>query len=857
MANDGEVRIGTQLDTAGLDKGLKEVKSKVNNTAKDMGKGTKATNALKTAFNETGGAASGFASKMGSLANSAGPVAAGLTAAVMAAKKFIETLKAANEAFKVQEKAEKALQKAAENNPYLQKESVQRLKEFASGLQEISNYGDEGTIGIMSALAATGRTEAEIMKIMGAAVDYAAAKYISLNQAASELNSTYSGTAGTMGRQIAEIKDLTDEQLKNGDAIDLIAGKYKGFAKEAADSGTQAKNAFGDFMESIGKIANPMFEALNQKAKSFWQSMTDGINNFGALLEKASRKWGGLKEWTDEGVAIINSTFRNPETGEKKGGEKYQSKEYLEELKQELELRKAINGEWTTEELNAYIIIKDELEIRKNEAKEAEKAAKAAQAKATAEAKAAEAAKNADKAAEDSDKKLKESLYALEVEAKAKGQAVSAQDIYNVYLNSYIDLLTKTNGLIKEGYPIEQKRLGQLKEAEKAAKAAADTEKKLAAAIKLTQEATEAINSIKREMTPAEHLQKELNALDEIKRKIKEATDEEIKQAQKGEKNILNREELLKGLAEAEKAIINEKVNAIAGKEQSWWDKHVSKQADLLKMKQALADSEVLSEEEKYERMKQLDEAYLQDKAAQTAELLALIQGYVDRSVSIMNQAANLMLETSKNQATAEQAQLEMKYLKGEMSEEEYNKKLTESKRKAAKEQYKIQMWQWSVSLLQAMTNMAVGISQAISKGIPLGLIEAPIVAAAGAVQIASLMASKPIPPSFSTGGIVGGSSYSGDNIAANLNSREMVMNMSQQKGLWDFINGGSGGKGAAPNIVINNSASNIATAQPRLTRDKIEIMIDARVNESLKNGRYNDSLNLAQQGMSGDYYGI
>ena len=857
MANDGEVRIGTQLDTAGLDKGLKEVKSKVNNTAKDMGKGTKATNALKTAFNETGGAASGFASKMGSLANSAGPVAAGLTAAVMAAKKFIETLKAANEAFKVQEKAEKALQKAAENNPYLQKESVQRLKEFASGLQEISNYGDEGTIGIMSALAATGRTEAEIMKIMGAAVDYAAAKYISLNQAASELNSTYSGTAGTMGRQIAEIKDLTDEQLKNGDAIDLIAGKYKGFAKEAADSGTQAKNAFGDFMESIGKIANPMFEALNQKAKSFWQSMTDGINNFGALLEKASRKWGGLKEWTDEGVAIINSTFRNPETGEKKGGEKYQSKEYLEELKQELELRKAINGEWTTEELNTYIIIKDELEIRKNEAKEAEKAAKAAQAKATAEAKAAEAAKNADKAAEDSDKKLKESLYALEVEAKAKGQAVSAQDIYNVYLNSYIDLLTKTNGLIKEGYPIEQKRLGQLKEAEKAAKAAADTEKKLAAAIKLTQEATETINSIKREMTPAEHLQKELNALDEIKRKIKEATDEEIKQAQKGEKNILNREELLKGLAEAEKAIINEKVNAIAGKEQSWWDKHVSKQADLLKMKQALADSEVLSEEEKYERMKQLDEAYLQDKAAQTAELLALIQGYVDRSVSIMNQAANLMLETSKNQATAEQAQLEMKYLKGEMSEEEYNKKLTESKRKAAKEQYKIQMWQWSVSLLQAMTNMAVGISQAISKGIPLGLIEAPIVAAAGAVQIASLMASKPIPPSFSTGGIVGGSSYSGDNIAANLNSREMVMNMSQQKGLWDFINGGSGGKGAAPNIVINNSASNIATAQPRLTRDKIEIMIDARVNESLKNGRYNDSLNLAQQGMSGDYYGI
>ena len=857
MANDGEVRIGTQLDTAGLDKGLKEVKSKVNNTAKDMGKGTKATNALKTAFNETGGAASNFTSKMGGLASSAGPVAAGLTVAVMAVKKFIEGLKAANEAFKVQEKAEKALQKAAENNPYLQKESVQRLKEFASGLQEISNYGDEGTIDIMAQLASTGRTEAEIMKIMGAAADYAAAKHIDLKTAAETLNSTYSGMAGTMGRQIAEIKDLTDEQLKNGDAIDLIAGKYKGFAKEAADSGTQAKNAFGDFMEAVGAMANPVFEKLNKKAKAFWEYMTDSVNNLKTLLDNESRKWGDIKVEVDEVMTRVNKTHIDKKTGKKTKGVSLEDKETLAWLKEELKLRKELNGSLTKKETIIYQMVRKELDARRCLEEIQKKEAEAAQAKANAEAKAAEAAKAADKAAEDSNKKLKESLYALEVEAKAKGQAVSAQDRYNVYLNSYIDLLTKTNGLIKEGYPIEQKRLEQLREAEKAAKAAADTEEKLAAAIKLTQEATETINSIKREMTPAEHLQKELNALDEIKRKIKEATDEEIKQAQKGEKNILNREELLKGLAEAEKAIINEKVNAIAGKEQSWWDKHVNKQADLLKMKQALADSEVLSEEEKYERMKQLDEAYLQDKAAQTAELLALIQGYVDRSVSIMNQAANLMLETSKNQATAEQAQLEMKYLKGEMSEEEYNKKLTESKRKAAKEQYKIQMWQWSVSLLQAMTNMAVGISQAISKGIPLGLIEAPIVAAAGAVQIASLMASKPIPPSFSTGGIVGGSSYSGDNIAANLNSREMVMNMSQQKGLWDFINGGSGGKGAAPNIVINNSASNIATAQPRLTRDKIEIMIDARVNESLKNGRYNDSLNLAQQGMSGDYYGI
>ncbi len=155
MANDGEIKIGTKIDESGLDKGLKSVKGKVNNAAKDMNKGAKA--------------ASSFTQKMGGIATSGVAAAAGIAGAVVAAKKFIDTMKEANEAYKVQEKAEKALQKAAENNPYLNGESVRKLKDYASELQGISNYGDEVTIQLMSQLAASGRTEAEIMKIMGTA----------------------------------------------------------------------------------------------------------------------------------------------------------------------------------------------------------------------------------------------------------------------------------------------------------------------------------------------------------------------------------------------------------------------------------------------------------------------------------------------------------------------------------------------------------------------------------------------------------------------------------------------------------------------------------------------------------------
>ena len=358
-------------------------------------------------------------------------------------------------------------------------------------------------------------------------------------------------------------------------------------------------------------------------------------------------------------------------------------------------------------------------------------------------------------------------------------------------------------------------------------------------------------------MTPAEELDAEIKQLDDIKAKIEAMSDAEIAAAQAGAETQLSKSQLIAGLNEAEKQATLAKVEAITATEESWWDKYANQQEQMLELKKRIDESEILSEEEKVNALKAIDESYSKSRKQQFADLATQIKGYADQVVDITNQAANLMLETSKNEATAEQAELETKYRKGEISEEEYNKKVAESKKKAAKEQYKIQMWQWGASILQATANIAQGISMAIAQGGVAGLITGALVGAAGAVQIASIIASKPTPPSFSTGGIIGGTSTHGDNIAANLNSREMVMNMNQQKALWDFINGGSKGAGGGTNIVIHNSASNLVTAQPQISKDKIELLIDARVNDSLKNGRYTNALNMAQQGAAGDYYGI
>ena len=174
--------------------------------------------------------------------------------------------------------------------------------------------------------------------------------------------------------------------------------------------------------------------------------------------------------------------------------------------------------------------------------------------------------------------------------------------------------------------------------------------------------------------------------------------------------------------------------------------------------------------------------------------------------------------------------------------------------------QYKIEMAQWSANILAATANTAVGVTQALAQGGVAGIITGALVAAAGAVQLASIMAAKPI-KHFAAGGVVGGmngASMGADNTTIAARTGEMIMNANQQRALWDMLNGtGSAAGSGGVNLTINNSAANLVTAQPQITRGQIELMIDARVNDGLRNGRFDGGLNAASAGMSGEYIGL
>lgn len=89
--------------------------------------------------------------------------------------------------------------------------------------------------------------------------------------------------------------------------------------------------------------------------------------------------------------------------------------------------------------------------------------------------------------------------------------------------------------------------------------------------------------------------------------------------------------------------------------------------------------------------------------------------------------------------------------------------------------------------LAQAVAGMIAGESK---KGI-VGLIT-------GAVGVAALIGLwKTQVPAFETGGIIGGSNFSGDKVLARVNSGEMILNKGQQANLFGMLNSGSGGASA------------------------------------------------------------
>lgn len=770
-----DVNLKIKSDSSNAEKGLNKVTAELNKLSKT----TKAASLIKfgLAFN-------GLKSSV--------------KLATDAFKAANAVIKETTELYKKQAKAEKQLEVAAANNPYLSKSAVNDLKSFASNLQKISTVGDEELIPMMAQLAAAGRTQTEIQDIMQAALDVSASGMMSLDSAVSALNKTYSGSVGLLGNQISSVKNLTSEQLKNGEAVKIITEQFKGMAEETAKatgSSEQLKNAIGDYKEELGRG----FEKALSPMRQFFTNLIAGWTD----AKIAKRKYNEAKADIEEEGGIQNaeiSQLQDLIKGEEDLIQKANTRKTTAEKMLELSdayLKRAGTNRKTQQdivkraedELTKRKALVEEYDAQLKKLKEIEKTE--ADRKATADARA-----TADKKAQDAIDKYNKTVADAEKNIavrKKLGEVITenaeAQEMLSVRTSAYIQMLKDAEGTIsgEKGFAKE--------EAERIAAAAQ--------ALQGSSDTSDIANVPENKSVFAD---------------------------------LINEWQIQKETTlELQKAMLQD-------------------YAAYLDKKENLTDDEKEMREKLKTSLENIDEAIVAKQKEDLAKMTENINSYISEFANITQQMTDLIRSSNEAETQAQMADLDAQYEKGLISYEDYCNKKEQINKDAAQKEYKLKMWEWSASLLAATANIAEGVSKALTLIPPVNYIQAALVAASGAMQIATLTANKPRPPAFEHGGIVPGTSYHGDNVVARLNSSEMVLTQHQQKQLWNMANGKTSGGGAVINmpVKIENNASGDVSASAMITSEGLRVTIDRLVNTSMQQGRYNQSMQIASNKSNG-----
>lgn len=807
------------------------------------------------------------------------------------------------EAYKTQAKAEKQLETAAKNNPYLNNSNVSQLKKFAGELQSISAVGDEELLPLMAQLASAGRTQAEIQDIMKAALDVSASGTMSLESAVKNLNKTYSGLSGELGENIPEIKNLTKEQLQNGEAIAIIQEKYKGMAEEVTKSTggmTKLKNSLGDLKEVLGEVPAKIKNAVGNTLSGFVDNIAekmkiakeeaqqfrdilefkDVVKNGTDSLEEMQTSVQGLQTELEH-LKDVKNAYYNADTMEKEAkAERDAAKEEFKNLKkiysQAQDLREELFR--AERELNFYETntgFEQYLEPAKKRVLELREKITSLEEEYYTKIDAAE--KKSKEADEKYKKRIKE-IKNLKEEAWNYGATLS------ITPGETLDNEIKK---YEEDIKLGKERLELLKEED-------ELKKKQAEEDKLNNKASDAKQAFWKKI-------EEYNKEAELKRQIAEESNQAYSEEEEiaGRINLMTTElyKLLKennGVTfenwEVQNAIIpllqeqvaeyeeilalKEKSGKLDGVDKwenakdiikSWNATEEDEEAVLQFQKETLqayqaylseygknTEEEIKLEEDLKNAISKIDDAMIQERKQKFADTTSLVCDYINQFADISGQATDLLRQSNEAQTNEELNALSVQYTDGLISYEEYCAKKEEIDKKSAQKEYKLKMWEWQVSILQATANIAQGITSCLAQGFPLGLINGALIGASGALQIASLMASKPTPPAFASGGIVGATTGP-DNTIATVRTGEMILNAAQQKHLWELANG-KNGNGAIVNmpITIENKASNEVSAKSQLSADGLRIVIDKMVDNSIRKGRYTQSLQIAENNRTG-----
>jgi len=256
-------------------------------------------------------------SSMGGVVSKLGPMIAG----AFTVGAIVGFAKVAFRAAEQQEQANKRLMFAVKGNATAFKE----LTDQAEKLRAATGVDDAAIMQIQQLGANAGYSTEKIKKVTEAAVELASVTGQDLQAAYMQINATFNGSAGRLTRLDAEFGTLTEEQLRNGDAVDLILQKYKGFAAESATETQKLASTWDEMTERFGTVIAPalnkFFSNINKdlniltsNSLTFWEKFLSR-NAATKLIQERQAVEENRKAWRDYDIQVNAQAWLKTEAG--------------------------------------------------------------------------------------------------------------------------------------------------------------------------------------------------------------------------------------------------------------------------------------------------------------------------------------------------------------------------------------------------------------------------------------------------------------------------------------------------------------------------------------------------------------
>jgi hypothetical protein len=175
--------------------------------------------------------------------------------------------------------------------------AFKQLADQAEKLRAATGVDDAAIMQIQTLGGAAGYSTEKIKKITQAAVELAAVTGQDLQAAYMQVNATFNGSAGRLTRLDAEFGTLSEAQLRNGGAVDLLIKKYEGFAAASATETAKLSSNWDEFTERLGTATLPMMNSIfgqmnkdmtvmSDTSLTFWERWTTSQKGLLALIKE-------------------------------------------------------------------------------------------------------------------------------------------------------------------------------------------------------------------------------------------------------------------------------------------------------------------------------------------------------------------------------------------------------------------------------------------------------------------------------------------------------------------------------------------------------------------------------------------